>query len=524
LSLLLFSDITLFINRNKMKRIKLIWLIIFLIGVGARSTELFHAVDTESWRESDMATIAKNFYQNKTDIFHPQIAWDGSGPGYTESEFQIYTYMIATSYKIFGFWEPTGRIISFIFSLATLLVFFKLSRFLLNEKAALVASLFFAISPILLVIANSIQPESIMFFFYVCSGYTFLRWLDNQSAKYYLLLILSTALALLCKITAANIGLMFVIMIVVKKDWKFLFNPKVLLLGVCSVVPSAIWYVYGNRFFVLYGNSLGLSNEYAWVGFDIFTNKHFIPGIIKNEIFNVWTLAGPVIMGLAIAFTKWIKKETTLVGISWLASAVAFYILAMRTTADDWGYYYHIFSIPAVALLLGSAVIELWDKYFPAISSKATTTINSITAKQGKMIIGSLAVLVCLFVFSSFKYFYRIKADVFQTSPFYQCKDSLVKLIPEGSLVLANGGLKGDKLGHPKAFNDSYFFYWINRKGYNITIEDQSIKNVLLFKAKGAAYFIAEERTVGNVPGFVNELKQNFKLIFECNGCMLFQL
>ena len=58
-----------------MKQIKLIWIIIFLIGVGVRSTELFHAVDTESWRESDVSTIAKNFYQNHTDILHPQVAW-----------------------------------------------------------------------------------------------------------------------------------------------------------------------------------------------------------------------------------------------------------------------------------------------------------------------------------------------------------------------------------------------------------------------------------------------------------------
>lgn len=508
-----------------MKPVKLIWIIIFLIGAGARSTELFHAVDTESWRESDVSTIAKNFYQKNTDIFHPQIAWDGSGPGYTESEFQIYSYLIATSYKVFGFWEPTGRIISFIFSLATMLVFFRLCRYLFEEKAALFSSLFFAISPILLVISNSIQPESVMFFFYVCSGYAFIRWLNDQSKKYYIILIITTALALLCKITAANIGLMFIIMIMYKKSWKFLFTPKVLILGVLSVLPSVFWYIYGNRFYVLYGNSLGLSNEYAWVGPDIFTNKHFIIGIIQNEIFNVWTLAGPVIIALALVFTNnWIKKENTILALSWLASAVVFYILAMRTTADEWGYYYHIFSIPAVSLLLGGAVIALWDKYSPAINSKAATLINKFSLTKGRLVLGGLALLVCLFVFSSFKYFYRIKASVFQTSDFYQCKDSLVKLIPPGSLVLANGGLKGDKLGHPKAYNDSYFFYWIDRKGYNITIEDLSVKNILAFRDKGAGFFIAEERTIGKVPGLVADLKQNFEVIFECNGCTLFKL
>ena len=126
-----------------MKRYKLIWLLIFIIGFSVRSTHLFQSIDTNSWREGDISTIAKNFYQNSTDIFHPQIAWDGSGPGYTESEFQIYSYLVSVSYKIFGFWEPTGRVISFVFSLAAMLVFFRLSRYLLNTKAAIAASFFF---------------------------------------------------------------------------------------------------------------------------------------------------------------------------------------------------------------------------------------------------------------------------------------------------------------------------------------------------------------------------------------------
>ena len=305
-----------------MKQIRLIWVIIFIIGVGARTTHLFQAIDTELWREDDMSTIAKNFYQNNTDIFHPQIAWDGSGPGYTESEFQIYPYLIAVSYKIFGFWEPTGRVISFLFSLAAMLVFFRLSRYLLNTKAAIAASFFFALSPMLLLISNSIRPEPVMFFFYICSGYTFIRWLDSTSKKYYLLAILFTALALLSKLPAANIGIFFILVILMKKHWKFLFTPEVLILGLLSVIPSILWYSYCHRFYVLYGNSMGLSNEYAWIGWDFFTNPHFIIGIVKIELNNVWTLSGPLIVILALIFTKLIKRESTLLVICWLASAV----------------------------------------------------------------------------------------------------------------------------------------------------------------------------------------------------------
>ena len=472
-----------------MKHVRLIWVIIFIIGLSARSTKLFHGIDTGSWREADVSTIAKNFYQNNTDIFHPQIAWDGSGPGYTESEFQIYSYLIAVSYKIFGFWEPTGRVISFLFSLAAMLVFFQLSRYLLNTKAAIAASFFFSLSPILFVMSNAIQPESVMFFFYLCSGYTFIRWLDSGSKKYYLLAIIFTALALLCKITAANIGILFLLLIIFKKGWKFLFKPEVLILGVLSIMPSILWYSYCHKFYVLYGNSLGISNEHAWMGWDFFTKPDFIAGIVKNELFNVWTLSGPFIVILALVFTKLIKRESTLLAICWLASVSFFYMIAARTTSQGWAYYYHIFSIPAVSILLGSSVIELYDKYFPNLNLKKKIMINRATIVKSRTIILFLILFVSYFIISCFIYLIKTKSTVFQTSGSYICKDSLMKIIPQKSLLLTIGGFSRSKAGYPLAYNASHFFYWLDRKGYNISIEDLSIKNILLFRTRGVTFF-----------------------------------
>ncbi|GAB2830638.1 ArnT family glycosyltransferase [Ferruginibacter profundus] len=507
-----------------MKQIKLTWIIIFLIGAGVRSTELFHAVDTESWRESDVSTIAKNFYQNHTDILHPQVAWDGSGPGYTEGEFQLYSYLIAASYKIFGFWEPAGRMISFLFSLATMLVFFRLCRYLLDSKSAIAAAVFFALSPILFVVSNTVQPESVMFFFYVAAGYSFIRWLDDQSKKYFLLAACCTALALLCKLTAANIGILFLLLLIFKKGWKFLFKPQVLLLGIIAVLPSVFWYWYSHKFYLQYGNSLGLSNEYAWVGMDFFTNKHFIQGLFKIELLHVWTKLGPVIIILALLFTPFRKKESTLIAAAWFASAFIFYIMAVRTTADDWAYYYHIFSIPAASILLGTAVIELYNKYFPALQAAKGNITNKPAFFKSAAILTVLVLSMAYFLMATSKYLVKIKPTNFQTSPFYSCKDSLAKLIPPGSLFLANGGLCGDYLGHPKAYNNSYFFYWLNRKGYNICVGDLSLKNITDYKIKGVSFFLAEEKVIQQIPGLEEALKQQCTTLFECNGCILFKL
>lgn len=509
-----------------MKQFKIIWISLFIIGFILRSTDLIHPINTESWRESDMSTISKNFYQNGMNIFHPQIAWDGSGPGYTESEFQLYTYLIALSYKIFGFWEPMGRIISFLFSLLTMLVFFRLTRYLFNSITAIASSAFFVFSPLLMVLSNTIQPESMMFFFYICSAYTFIRWIDSQSKRDYILAIIFTALAILCKLTAAHIGIMFVLLIIIKKEWRFLLKPKILIFGLLSLLPSILWYSYCHQFYLNYGNSLGISNEYAWVGWDFFTDRYFISGIIKNELLNVWTYGGPIIILLGIIFTKIIKKESTLIAICWLVAASVFYVIASRTTADSWAFYYHIFSIPAASILLGSSVIEVYNKFSPWLNLRKKTIIIRLSFIKSISIISLLLLSVSYFVIYSLKYEHeaQTKTAVFKTSEFYSCKSILLEKIPRGSLILASGASCKDDKGYPVAYNSSYFFYWLNMKGYNICTEDQSLESIMSFKKKGCKFFIAEIRALERKPGFENDLKKTFKPILECNGIILFEL
>lgn len=506
-----------------MKQLKIIWVVIFVIGLGTRSTDLFHPIDTSEWRESDMASIARNYYRNGMDFLHPQIDWGGNGQGYTESEFPVYPYLIAITYKMTGLWEPAGRIISYLFSLAAMLVFFRLCRYLFNMKTAIVVSSFFALSPLLMITSNSMQPESMMFFFYICAAFTFIRWVDNQTQKDYLLTIIFTALALLCKITAINIGILFILILITKKGWSYLFKPKVILLGIMGVVPAILWYTYSHSFYLRYGNSLGLSNQYAWIGPDVFTNPHFIMGMIKQEIINIWTYAGPVIFLLAAVTTKMVKREIILIPVYWLTSALIFYIIAIRSTSSPSSFYYHIFSIPSVSMLLGISVIEIYDKYFPIVKIKYKSSDPQTDFIKSRLVVSILFVLVLFYIASSSIFLNRNVPNFYKTLGFYTCKKALSDSIPEGSLILASGGICRQGK-YAAAYNASYFFYWLDRKGYNICIDDQSIENVTTFKDKGASYYIAETRYMASKKGFEDKMRKNFKVISECNGIILFKL
>jgi hypothetical protein len=506
-----------------MKSLRIVWILIFIIGLGVRSTELFHPIDTTEWRESDVSSIARNYCRNGMDFFHPQIDWGGKGTGYTESEFPLYPYLIALSYKLFGLWEPTGRIISFLFSLGTMIIFFRLSRYLFIPRTAIAVSSFFTLSPLLMVTSSTIQSESMMFFFYICAAYSFIHWVDSKSNEYYLSTFIFTGLALLCKITAINIGILFALIIIINKGWKFLLKPKVILLGIVSVLPSVIWYTYSHTFYTRYGNSLGLSNQYPWIGWDFFTNPLFIRGITKQELFNIWTFSGPFIVLMALLFTKIIKRESIIFPVCWLVAVSIFYFIAARTTSSTSAYYYHIFSIPSVSMLLGISVIEIFDKYFPSMKLRCKPSVDIPNILKSMAIIFILFLLVSFYVASSFKYLIISKHSVIKTSDFYACKNNLLGIIPQGSMILVTGGICSNGK-YLNAYNASYFFYWLDRKGYNICIDDQSEENVLGFKEKGAEYFIAEIHAMRQKQGFEELMRKRFKTLFEGNGIILFKL
>ena len=78
-----------------------VWVLV-LFGVSCRMINLSAPpIGMHSWRQTDTAAIARNL---------PQVDWGGSGPGYVESEFPIYTYSVALGPASPGAGcRPTGR-------------------------------------------------------------------------------------------------------------------------------------------------------------------------------------------------------------------------------------------------------------------------------------------------------------------------------------------------------------------------------------------------------------------------------
>src|SRR5262249_16347402 len=422
-----------------------------------------------------------------------------------------------------------GRIISAGFSLIALYAFIQLARFLLPAVSALSASMFFVLNPLAIKLARALQPDGLMFAFYVVAAYAFIRWLESDSWKYYATACVAICFAVLVKLTAVHIGILFLVLAFQRRGFSILRDIRMWMFAAVAMLPSLAWYTHAHSYWLTYGNSLGVSNEYHWAGLDFFTDRSFLLGILKAELVYVWMPVGLVIA--AIGAFRERKSPVILLSALWLAAIFLYYFAAARTTSEAWAVYYHVVAVPPAALFVGvgaQAIQRAWSRSrVPAVLilisgilasaipvlraafdlsaarllgidlrpiiaivvalaaialvafifvNRKSSRLASLRSLSPLTAITAMAVLLLLplsYVSESRLIYYGLGAE-----ESFSCAKQFAQFVPEGSLILASGGRAKDAKGYPTAYNSSYMFYWMDRKGFNISAEEQSMKSV----------------------------------------------
>jgi 4-amino-4-deoxy-L-arabinose transferase-like glycosyltransferase len=502
----------------KLKNLPII--ILFVVAALLRFADAFRPIDQASWRECDMGAVARNFVREGMNPLYPRIDWRGLGPGYAEMELPVLPYLMAVTYEFTGIQDHVGRMWACLFSLGTLFFFFRLARRYLDLPAATIAFAFFAFNPLVVDLSTAVQPEGLMILCYVAAVYFFVRWLRFDKSLDFVAATALTALTLLTKATSAHIGILFAVLLLQKFGWSVFRQAKVWIFWIASIVPAALWYVHAKSLWLTYGNSLGVSNEYHWIGADFLTNGEFIKGIFRIELMHVWVVFGVLaaLFGLWRGFREEIAKHAVL----WLAAALVFYIVACRTAADDWAYYYHIFSIPAAALLVGLGAAKLFEsvdelKAGSRAAGRLTQLIRLATLGVVTVILASTFLLEAKQLRANFL---DKRADV----PAFRFANELRPTLTAEGPIVASGGHCVDADGYPVAYNASYMMYWLDRKGWNVCVEDQSAAKLRELAARGAVYFVAEKKYLAAKPAAESETRASFSTLTETADFVVFDL
>ncbi len=558
-----------------MSRHTAVLVLLFVLGVALRSGNVWHPIDGvvgDPWRESDVAGVARNYYRESMNPLYPKIDWRGDGPGYVEMEFPLYPWSVAVLYKAFGYHEVFGRILSFCFSLLTLVVFLALARWMLPAVAAIGAVTFFVLSPLVVRLGTAVQPDGLMLLCYVAAAFTFLRWVREGSVRSYVSALILTALTVLAKASAAHIGLFFLVVLFRERGLRWIRDGRIWVFALMSLLPAVAWYAHARGFWLTYGNSLGLSSEYHWIGADLLASPSFYARLAGLDVLFVWMPSGIVLAVLGVLSRP--RSRPVHYALFWLGSVAVFLLVAGRTASESWAIHYHVFVVLPAAILFGVG-LDVFAKRWrdPKVLG------GLIVAFAGIAVLGSVAALLkgdgplavhlrqsafgaggtvlllvglswarslkparttgrerrlaltgtaCLIVAAPalFAQGLQVMQNLKPQGWFgtFQCAKQFAQLIPPQALIISVGGSCIGASGRPVSYQAPYMFFWTDRKGFSICGEQQSLDTVRSLQARDARYLIASRAAMGTAPGFSNVMRQTFPVYDSCREWNMFHL
>ncbi|MFN2623072.1 MAG: ArnT family glycosyltransferase [Chthoniobacterales bacterium] len=239
------------------------WLLVFIV-VAAFVIRLIGIdqpfIDPWSWRQSDVAAIARNYFENGFHFARPQIDWAGNERGFVGTEFPILPFVAAVFYKSFGVQEWVGRIQGVLFFVVALPFFFGLVRRIFGEVAALWATFFYALAPLSIVASRAFMPDVPSLSLAIVGMYFFLRRIEEKRFRWMVLSAVLVSLALLIKAPTAIVGapLLYLAVAAVYDRRKSsevedcghrppLQRLELWFFAAIALIPSAAWYWHAHR-------------------------------------------------------------------------------------------------------------------------------------------------------------------------------------------------------------------------------------------------------------------------------------
>lgn len=99
--------------------------------------------------------------------------------------------LIAISFKILGVSELNARLVSFVFTLLTILVLYFFVRDIFDPKTALLSSFFFSTMPMTAVYGTLVNHEIYVTLFLLLTIYFYYYWLTTERHKYFIFMLIS---------------------------------------------------------------------------------------------------------------------------------------------------------------------------------------------------------------------------------------------------------------------------------------------------------------------------------------------
>jgi 4-amino-4-deoxy-L-arabinose transferase-like glycosyltransferase len=437
-------------------------------------------IDDWSWRQSDVAAIARNYFQGGFHFARPQIDWAGDAPGYVGTEFPVLPFVAAICYKILGVHEWVGRIQAVILFAVSLPFFFLLVRKIFGEIAAVWALFFYSFAPLGIMAGRCFMPDMPSFALSIIGLYFFQRWIDEAGPDWstrsasFLVSAFCISLSILVKLPSAIIGAPLACIALQRFRRSAFQRLDLWFFAVIALLPAALWYrhayqvalqFYPHHFFGAGGVKIMSAAWYLKIA------KEIVTSTLTPFVF--------VLGGVGALITRTCPERQSNGSTSsarpfrwWLATMILFIVIVGYGNRHQW---YQLPLIPISAAFAGVACAFVGAK----MSSRAVKIALSI-------------LLAASFSFSAFVY----ARDFYQPSaaPLRDAGLKLKATTPTSALVAASDN------------GDPTVLYYAERKGWHFLEKNgiydgeprdsaQAIVDLEELRKHGASYLVFTSNT-----------------------------
>ncbi|WP_181783430.1 glycosyltransferase family 39 protein [Pseudonocardia pini] len=312
------------------------------------------------WRQSDTASMARNYAEHGPHLFLPQINWGGNGPGYVESELPIMPWLTGILYTLFGEHEVLGRLVSLAFMLLATWAFWGLAKRILPPAAARWALIAWAVSPAFMRWGTAFMPEATVLAFTMLALLAFCRWLQEDRPVWLVATAAAVAMAGLAKPTSLHVGLVMGVWLLLSARDR-LRRPSLYLAGLAALVLPVLWLRYAAGLHETYGNTFGVlsGGDSKFATLDMLLSPDLYLGNLRTEVIFLYGVVGVPFALLGVAWL-WRLRRGAVAAPFLLAGALGllvYYLALGRYTGSDLGIQYHVYSMPYAAAAVGIGVV-----------------------------------------------------------------------------------------------------------------------------------------------------------------------
>ncbi len=444
-------------------------------------------VDYDTWRQTDTATIARNFLEDPR-ILWPRIDWGAPGPGFVEAEFQLFPFTVSLLYRAFGEDPLYGRLLSLLLTGLACLVFHRLAQRFLGDGAALGALVFFAMAPLVYRYSRVFMPEATALLFYLAALERFLAFLDDRRWTSVLASGGAMAMAILVKPTTIHLGLALMILASSRFGPRTLVSARLLAFGAVALLPAVAYYSHAAAIHMTYGNTFGVisGGDSKWGGPAYWYSPRFWAFLAYADV--GWA-AGPGAAALAIlGFVANRGDLWRTLGGSWAMTLLLYYLVVARYAGDPRGLQYHVYAAPLIALMAGGG--------FESLLRKA--------GKKARWAGPALVVLVLALQAIPIARLFRQKGGLL----FRDAGIKLAELSSPGDLVLVLSSDVAFEDGVPNNFEQPDVFFHARRRGRVLATDRQTGRALAEALGSGTRWFV-------NFPGQNSSADASFREMLD---------